>query len=53
MWRVLSISGTAVTLVHAGIPECYYHQYGYSVDTVSKFNNRASEIAIMQIVLIW
>ena len=24
-WRILSISGTTVTLIHGGAPECYYH----------------------------
>ncbi len=30
-WRVLDVSSSGViTLIHAGTPECYYHEYGYS-----------------------
>ena len=42
-WIVLSVSNGKVTLVHAGIPECYYH--GLNADStaaVEKINSRAA-----------
>ena len=42
-WRVLSKNGSGingtVTLVHAGTPECYYHQVGQSAQSLINLNN--------------
>ena len=40
-WKVLSISGNTVTIIHAGIPECYYHAATNATTAVSTLNNRA------------
>lgn len=42
-WKVLSISGNKVTIVHAGIPECYYHDsFKSNANAVSTLDQRAS-----------
>ncbi len=40
-WKVLSINGDTVTIIHAGIAECYYHGAVDSSTAVSNLNNRA------------
>lgn len=41
-WRVLSISGNTVTIIHAGISECYYHSRTVKAsESVAKLNERA------------
>lgn len=42
-WRVLSKSGNTVTIVHAGMPECYYHSATSATTAISTLNNRAKE----------
>ncbi len=40
-WRVLSVSDNIVTIVHAGTPVSYYHNYtngGHANETVNKLN---------------
>jgi len=34
-WRVFSIEDSVVTLIHAGIPMCYYHGYGAGTNDTS------------------
>jgi len=45
-WRVLSKTGSGasgtVTLIHAGVPECYYHASGFSDESVEKLNVHAN-----------
>lgn len=42
-WRILSKNGSGeagvVTLIHAGSPECYFHSYGQSSESVINLNN--------------
>lgn len=40
-WKILSISGGNVTIIHAGIAECYYHGANDASTAVSNLNNRA------------
>ena len=40
-WRVLSVSGNTVTIIHAGISECYYHAATSADEAISTLNNRA------------
>lgn len=44
-WKVLSVSGGKVTIVHAGMPECYYHaSKGTTADaSITTLNTRAKE----------
>lgn len=34
-WRVFSIEDESVTLIHAGVPMCYYHGYGAGTNDTS------------------
>lgn len=40
-WKVLSVNGNTVTIIHAGIPECYYHAAVSSSNSISALTNRA------------
>lgn len=40
-WRVLSVNGSTVTIIHAGISECYYHDVTSADEAISTLNNRA------------
>ncbi len=42
-WRVLKNDGKTVTLVHAGIPECYFHTWGHSLESIEALNNRTQQ----------
>ena len=39
-WRVFSISGDTVKLIHAGTPECFYHQSPYGRNSERNLENK-------------
>ena len=42
-WRVLDVSSSGqITLIHAGTPECYYHKFNYSSESVSILSNKST-----------
>lgn len=40
-WKVLSVSGNTVTIIHAGISECYYHAASSADEAINVLTNRA------------
>lgn len=42
-WIVLSVNNGKVVLVHAGVPECMYHDKSSASAFISKLNTRANE----------
>ena len=42
-WQVISISDGKVTIVHKGMPECYYHDVINTTNAINAMNNKAKD----------